>query len=163
MSHLRYIWQESLLKTLAAKHKSKKTTIRRKYQKFYTADKRKVVGVEIERKGKKPLRAVFGRKPIQRNKDIIIHDDIQVRYPGRNDLLSRLLADVCELCGSTEEVEGHHVKKLADLKKRYRGRKEKPQWVEHMVAMRRKTLFVCKKCHNRIHGGTYDDVKLTKV
>lgn len=163
MSYLRYVWQESLLKTLAGKHNIKKTTAHQKYQKFYTVDKRRIVGVEIEREGKKPLRAVFGKKPIQRKKNIEIHDNIQTTYPGRNDLLSRLLAGVCEICGSTEDVEGHHIKKLADLKKKYRGRKDKPEWVKRMIAMRRKTLFVCKKHHKDIHGGTYDGVKLTNV
>jgi group II intron reverse transcriptase/maturase len=163
MSYLRYIWQESLLKTLAAKHKMKKTTAHQKHQRFYTVDNRRIVGVEIARKGKKPLIATFGKKPIQRKESAEIQDDIPRTYPGRNDLLTRMLADICELCGSSLNVQAHHVKKLADLKKKYKGRKEKPEWVQRMIMMRRKTLFVCRNCHNRIHGGTYDGAKLTRV
>ncbi len=163
MGYLRHMWQKSLVKTLAAKHKTKGTTIHRTYRKFSTIDKRKIIGVEIERKRKRPLRATFGKKPIQRKTNINIRDNIQpIHHPGSNDLLTRLLADVCELCGEAKDVVGHHIKKLADLKKKYRGRKEKPKWVKQMIAMRRKTLFLCEECHKKVHGGTYDGVKLTK-
>lgn len=36
------------------------------------------------------------------------------------------------------------------------GKKEPPAWVKKMVAIRRKTLFVCDACHQKIHAGTYD-------
>jgi len=62
-----------------------------------------------------------------------------------------MLADACELCGSQEAVEVHHVRRLADLQRN--GRSEKPRWVEVMAARRRKTLVVCLACHNDIHAG----------
>src|SRR5258708_13559876 len=46
-----------------------------------------------------------------------------------------------------------HVRKLADLKKRWGGRREKPEWVKRMIAMQRKTLIVCHSCHVAIHAG----------
>jgi hypothetical protein len=161
MGYVRHVWEESLAKTLAAKYKTKVTTIYRTYRQFFTIDKRRILGIEIQREGKKPLRAVFGRKPIQRETRSIIRDTIQTVYNRRNELLTRLLADVCELCGSKVHVEAHHIKKLADLKKRYK--KEPPTWVKKMIAIRRKTLFVCEQCHRKIHNGTYDGKKLTKV
>ncbi len=57
---------------------------------------------------------------------------------NRSELLKRVLADHCELCGSKERVEVHHIRKLADLEKP--GRKEKPVWMKQMAARRRKTL-----------------------
>ena len=59
----------------------------------------------------------------------------------------------CELCGSQERCEVHHVRKLSDLKNRWSGRKQKPDWVIRMITMRRKTLVVCAKCHDAIHAG----------
>lgn len=162
MGYLRYIWEESLTKTLAAKYKTRATTIRRKYR-VYTADGRKVIGVAIPREGKKPLQTAFGKKPITRKSHSIIQDNIQTIYAKHTELLTRMLAEVCELCGSTEDVQAHHIRKLADLKKKYQGRKEPPKWVKKMIAIRRKTLFVCQQCHNKIHSGTYDGVALTKV
>jgi hypothetical protein len=163
MNYLRHLWEHSLTKTLAAKHKTKVTAIYQKYLIFSTIDRRKAIGVEIPREGKKPLRAAFGKKPIQRETHTGIKDNIQNLYIGRNELLKRLLADTCELCGSTENVEAHHIRKLANLKKKYKGRKEPPRWVKKMIAIRRKTLFVCAKCHEEIHGGLYDSVHLRKV
>jgi predicted HNH restriction endonuclease len=68
----------------------------------------------------------------------------------RNELIKRMLADECELCDSREQVEVHHIRKLADLEKKGR---ERPFWVKVMAARRRKTLVVCALCHQAIHAG----------
>jgi len=73
-----------------------------------------------------------------------------VARPERNELIKRLLAEKCELCGSRENVEVHHIRKLADLEK---GGRERPRWVKIMAARRRKTLVVCHFCHLAIHAG----------
>src|SRR5258708_11199907 len=69
----------------------------------------------------------------------------------RSELVKRLLADTCEMCGSKEDIEVHHIRKLADLN--IEGRPEKPVWVKRMAARRRKTLVVCQNCHDAIHAG----------
>jgi hypothetical protein len=48
-------------------------------------------------------------------------------------------------------VEVHHVRKLADLKKK--GRKKLPDWAKIMIVRNRKTLVVCRICHAAIHAG----------
>ncbi len=95
--------------------------------------------------------------------DLSIQDEQRAVYITRNEIITRMLADTCEICGSTEEVQAHHIRKLADLKKKWKGKPEKPKWVQKMIAMRRKTLFTCKKCHLAIHQGQYDGQKLTKI
>ena len=67
------------------------------------------------------------------------------------ELVQRLLADECELCGSRESVQVHHVRALKDLSRP--GRSEKPLWVRVMAGRRRKTLVVCHVCHRAIHDG----------
>lgn len=62
---------------------------------------------------------------------------------GRNSLMERLKLQVCELCGATDKLEMHHVRKLKDLK-------GKSDWEKKMIARRRKTLAVCSKCHAKI-------------
>ena len=162
LMHLRYKWGESLLKTLANKHKISRNRARRRYRKSYNTNGNKRIGVEIEREGKEPLRAVFGKKPIQRQEKTQIKDEIQTIYIGRSELLERLLADECEICGiENVPVQAHHIRKLKDLQNRWKGRTEKPKWVQKMIRIRRKTLFVCEKCHNTIHAGTYDGRKIT--
>lgn len=162
LRHLRYKWKESLLKTLANKHKRGMNHIRRKYGKFYNTNKELIIGVEIQREKKKPLRATFGKKPIQRQCRMEMKDEVQTVHIKRNELLGRLLADRCELCGREDNnLNGHHVRKLKDLKDRWNGKREKPTWVRRMIEIRRKTLFVCKECHQKIHAGTYDGSGLT--
>ena len=137
--------------------------VRRKYEQFFNTEKEKLIGVKIPRENKKPLIAVFGKKPIRRQKGMAIGDEIQAVYVNRNGLIDRLLAETCEICGKEGiPVEGHHIRKLKDLKKQWRG-KEKPVWIKKMIAIRRKSLFVCKQCHQSIHTGQYDGKRLTQI
>ncbi len=138
------------------------STIRRKYTIWLMDEKSLPWRFNVTER--KPLRAIFGRKPIQRKTSVkTIQDKIVCMYTTRNELITRLLSGTCELCGSTTEVEGHHIRKLKDLKKRWKGRKKKPAWVRRMIALNRKSLFVCKTCHQNIHNGTYDGRKLTQA
>lgn len=67
---------------------------------------------------------------------------------SRTQLEERLRADVCEYCGSRENVEVHHIRKMKDVE----GKKQ--LWQKMMAAMNRKTLVVCKECHRTlIHQG----------
>ncbi len=156
---LKYVMEIALTKTLANKFR---TTVPKIYQKYggkrtvdgYTY---KVLVVEVPTKngtryiywGGIPLKVVKpGTQPID--------DNIGTRnfaLSSRTDLIQRLQANECEICGSSENCEVHHIRKLADLKNRWRGRKEKPDWVKRMIAMQRKTLVVCVKCHDTIHNG----------
>jgi AI2M/AI1M-like, HNH endonuclease len=65
-----------------------------------------------------------------------------------------MLESRCELCGAHGvPLQMHHVRKLADLRKLGR---EKPRWVQIMIARKRKSLAVCEPCHYDIHAGRYD-------
>jgi hypothetical protein len=68
-----------------------------------------------------------------------------------NELIGRLIAGRCELCGSAQRLEVHHIRKLSDLNRP--GRNEKPAWVQIMAKRRRKTLITCTACHDNIHAG----------
>lgn len=155
LSKLRWTMLTSLLKTLSAKHKENVTKIAKRYKTTVkTPDgPRRCYEVRVNREGKKPLIARFDGIPLKRQPGAHIEDTPKTirRKPGSNELITRLLADTCEMCGSTKNCEVHHVKKLADLKKN--GRREKPPWMVTMIARRRKTLVVCHECHWNIHRG----------
>jgi hypothetical protein len=53
----------------------------------------------------------------------------------------------------TPRLFRHHAcsRKLADLK--VKGQRERPAWMIKMAALERKTLIVCKACHDAIHAG----------
>jgi hypothetical protein len=109
-----------------------------------------VLQVLVERgPGKKPLEAHFSGVSLAWNLWASIGDTETAIWSGRTELIERLLAQECELCGSVEDIEVHHVRKLADLKGSSR-------WEKVMASRRRKTLVVCQSCHAEIHSGSYD-------
>lgn len=144
----------SLLKTLAYKHKTGTIAQLRKYQANFQAANGttyRCLEITVPREGKKPLIARFGGIPLQRQTRAILADQIPIyERSERNELVKRLLADKCEMCGSQEHIQVHHIRKLADLEKKGR---ERPRWVQIMAARRRKTLVVCHLCHQAIHTG----------
>ena len=156
---LEYVMEVSLTKTLANKFKS---TVARMYQKY--AGKRTVEGftykvLVAEVPTKNGTRRIYWggipMKVVKPGTEMLDDNNGQrnVALSSRTDLVQRLQANECEICGSHENCEVHHIRKLADLKNRWRGRKEKPAWVLRMIAMQRKTLVVCAKCHDSIHAG----------
>ena len=154
---LQWVMQQSLAKTLAAKHKTPRRKLIRRYQSTVETEhgERACLQVVVERgEGKRPLVARFGGIPLKRKRQAVLTDQKPQRYRvERNELLKRLLADECELCGSKEDVQVHHVRALRDLN--VKGRGEKPLWMQVMAARRRKTLVVCRPCHLTVHGGDW--------
>jgi Type II intron maturase len=155
LGRLRWAMEISMLKTLAAKHKSTVSKIARKFKTTIQTPNgpRTCFRVVVNRDGnRKPLVAQFGGVPLQRQRMAILTDHLPaIPSPGRNELIHRLLAGCCEICEGRENLAVHHIRKLADLD-RY-GRKEKPAWIKLMAKRRRKTIVVCRKCHTDIHAG----------
>ena len=158
---LHWTMRGSLLKTLAFKHTSSMMAQARKFRATVETPygSMNCLWVVVERGAtKKPLVAQFGGIPLRRQRYAILNDvPPKVNTDRRNELLKRLLADTCELCGSRQDCEVHHIRKLADLKTK--GRPTKPAWVQIMAARRRKTLVVCRACHEAIHAGRPTDRK----
>jgi group II intron reverse transcriptase/maturase len=155
LGRLHWVMETSLLKTLAGKHRSTVGKMARKYKAVITtsAGPRKCLQVVIERdRGRKPLVTRFGGIPLRRVRTAVLTDQRPVMASAkRNELVHRLLAGRCELCEGTAGLEVHHVRKLADLNKP--GRREKPPWMHLMAKRRRKTLVICRRCHEDIHAG----------
>jgi group II intron reverse transcriptase/maturase len=155
LGRLHWVMETSLLNTLAGKHRSTVGKMAGKYKTVINtpAGPRKCLQQVIERdRGRKPLVARFGGIPLRRVRTAALTDQRPVMASAkRNELIHRLLAGRCELCEGTEGLEVHHVRKLADLNKP--GRREKPPWMELMAKRRRKTLVICRRCHEDIHTG----------
>jgi group II intron reverse transcriptase/maturase len=155
LSKLHLVMERSLVRTLANKHKSTAKQMRDKYRSTVETPhgSMKCLKVTVEREnGKKSLVTYFGGIPLRRRNEAVLHDQVPRMFDRtRSELVTRLLADTCEMCGNTENIEVHHIRKLADLN--IEGRAEKPAWVKRMAARRRKTLVVCQDCHDAIHAG----------
>ncbi|MDO4666419.1 MAG: reverse transcriptase domain-containing protein [Streptococcus sp.] len=154
-SKVYWYMETSLLKTLAFKHKSSINKILAKYKTTTTSTNGRTVPclqVVVPREDKPPLVATWGGISLSYKKKAVIEDAPYQVYGGRTELIKRLLANKCELCGSEENIEVHHIRKLADLNK-HNG-KLVPKWKEIMSARCRKTLVTCRDCHHAIHNGS---------
>jgi len=162
MGTVKFILETSMLKTLAAKHKSKVNSIVKRF-KVVTPGTR-LFRVKVERHGKNPLIAEFGGFPLVRIPDGIGLGEFKygvawnIPANKRSELILRLLAGKCELCGCDGPLNVHHIRALADIDRP--GRRPKADWEKIMSARKRKTLVVCGECHGKIHAGKYDGPKL---
>ena len=149
---LRWDAQTSMLKTLAAKHQSSVVKMAAKHRARIATPYglRQCFEARVERDGKPALVARFGGIPLIRNRDAVLTDRVRVRVPyPRKELVIRLRARRCELCGDVGPVLVHQVRRLASLGQPGPGQ---PAWAALMASKRRKTLVVCRSCHDAIHG-----------
>jgi len=65
-----------------------------------------------------------------------------------SELARRMRAQKCEYCGQSEILfEVHHVGQLKNIQN------GTEKWQQLMNKMRRKTLVLCKECHQLLHDG----------
>jgi hypothetical protein len=163
MHYLKWVLETSLTKTLARKHECRVSDIYRRYQ--VDGPDGRVLQVVVERPGKPALVATFGGFPLGRKPEGTGKGDftpvIAWLAPGgkRSEVVQRMLADRCELCGAEGvALQMHHIRKLADIDRP--GRRPKGTWEKIMAARKRKSLAVCMDCHSAIHAGRYDGPRL---
>jgi group II intron reverse transcriptase/maturase len=153
LNRLKWVMERSLVATLAQKLR---LTVSEVYDRYQTTTAtpdglRKALQATIEREGKRPLIARWGGFSLARNMKAILNDSPPWTWGERSELERRLLANTCDLCDSHEQVEVHHIRALKDLQ--HQGRPDRPKWMRIMAARRRKTLIVCRQCHEDIHAG----------
>lgn len=94
----------------------------------------------------------FYHNGFQRIKEVLMDADTLPEYDKKqnspNSNAARIKRGVCELCGQkTDDIRMHHVRRLKDLT-------GNSKWEELMRKIRRKSLAVCKACHEEIHSET---------
>lgn len=143
MSHFSSLMKYSMLKTFAAKYRTKVSKIKARYMKNgdFTVP-------YITKTG--PKESVYYNKSFKRQvKPLLGQVDLLAtykRYGKPNGLARKLYAKTCELCGAVcDDIEIHQVKRLKDLTGQF-------QWEAIMLDRRRKTLAVCPACHGEIHA-----------
>jgi group II intron reverse transcriptase/maturase len=154
LHRLHWVMLTSMLKTLAAKHRSTVTKMARKYKATIDTPhgRRTCFQARVERAGRNPLVVRFGGIPLTRHRKAVLDDRLPAPGTARRkgkELIRRLRVGRCELCELRADVEVHHARKLADLAQPGR---PQPAWTQLMVRMRRKTLVVCPPCHTAIHA-----------
>lgn len=153
MGRLKWDMERSLTKTLAAKLRISVKQVYERYHATLIVEDKPYQGLQvtIEREDKKPLVAQWGGIPLKWDIKATLNDQPERIWSGRSELEERLLADTCEYCGALERCEVHHVRALKDL--HVKDRRPKPRWMVLMAARQRKTMVVCKTCHEDITYG----------
>ncbi|EBT7096799.1 hypothetical protein CPV60_02705 [Salmonella enterica] len=140
-----FLWETSLLKTLAFKLRLSVNQVAHRLK------TRNGLVVRLHIHDKERAIAVFSLKHLNQLPNIGNKVDM-LAVPwftsGRSDVMERLLAQQCEYCGATGvPCEIHHSRKLVDMK-------DTPLWKQVAAARRRKRIVLCRSCHQALHAGT---------
>ena len=157
LRRLKWMMEQSLTKTIARKLHCTVVEVYHRYQTIIPTPQGPFKGlmVKIERKGRPPLEAYWGGISLARRMKAVLNDSPKPVWNYRHtELVQRLLAEECELCGSQSNVQVHHVRALKALRRK--GYAERAAWEQTMISRRRKTLIVCESCHAEIHAGRAD-------
>lgn len=144
VNDFKHIMQYSMYKTFAKKYK---TTVRKIIAK-YRINKDFAVCFS-NKKGEQKYRFFYNNGFKRKHVAFANLSDVMpnsIMNTACTSLIDRLKAQRCELCGNTDTLEMHHVRRLKDLQ-------GKEPWKVHMIARQRKTMAVCKPCHTKIHNG----------
>jgi group II intron reverse transcriptase/maturase len=140
------LWQVSLFKTLAAKRKRTVSQIARSLRLEDGS-----YGIHYQVKGETRTRKLFRTKTW---KMPLLVDPTLDQLPrvtlamNTTELIKRLNAHQCEYCEATQgPFEVHHVRGLKSIEK------GKELWQRMMMARRRKTLVLCRRCHKLLTAG----------
>jgi group II intron reverse transcriptase/maturase len=155
LSGYKWIVQQSLTHTLAAKYHSTTRRMAKRFQAIVQTPhgpKKCLEARWVRGEGKKSLIARFGGIPLVRNHKAVLVDRVpSVICSEKKEVVRKLIASTCELCAiKDEQCMVHQVRKLAELAKMG---KDRPYWAQIMLKKRRKTLIVCPACHAAIHAG----------
>jgi hypothetical protein len=152
LNKLQILWMQSLLKTLALKHKSSMQKVAAILNRgSYRAVR------EWDEKGRVKEYKLYRVKNLKRQ--VILGAEVDTlpltfKYTYGSEILKRMKAGICEYCEKEGGYfENHHVKKLADI------RKDSQTWKRVMIAKKRKVLVLCIDCHDKLHAGTLPDVR----
>jgi group II intron reverse transcriptase/maturase len=150
---VQWLWQYSLLKTLANKHKCSVAQVFKQNiikVKLDQQSKSKIWYVEAEGKSFD----IFNIKNVEYinmfyAKDTFVNDvEFTWQISKRSSALRKLIANECEICGTTNtdtKIILHHLNQIRTIPKTI------PEW-ERVNRMRnRKTIALCHNCHMRIH------------
>ncbi len=153
LNKLGWIMEVSLTKTLAHKLQVSTPEVYRRFRVTLDKGGRPSTGLQVtlKREGRKPLIAVWGGISLKWKAHATLNDQPPKQWASYSELTERLLEGKCEWCDQGP-VESHHIHALKDINKAHPGR-EKPEWAKLMIARQRKTMILCRSCHEDITYG----------
>lgn len=148
LSRLKYIFKFSCAMTLAAKHRSSINKVFKKHGSSLT--------VTYGGNGDKTLR--FKDFNVFKERDKKWIPGMQLSNPYKliaYRTTKTKLFSLCCICGESNNVEMHHIRHV---------RKIKTNTFDSLLGLsNRKQIPVCDICHDKIHSGKYDGLKLSDL
>lgn len=153
LGRIQYILRFSAMKTLANKHRTTVRQLFRKHGPLLTMTETTASGKEREVKLR--LETDWNKHPTR----FLISDTdpdpfgmlrTQVNLRSR----SKLGAQWCAICGETCTIVMHHVRHIRKMGEKVRG------FTKLLAMLNRKQIPVCRDCHEKIHRGEYDGMRL---
>lgn len=92
------------------------------------------------------------------NLEDIVDKILRISWAGK---LTKGLALKCQLCGTLEKVEMHHLRNVSDIRNKIRT--GKITWAQWNGAVERKQIPLCKNHHNLIHKGLLNHTDMLKI
>lgn len=141
VSLIRYVLWKSCSRTLAIKYKLKRTS---KVIKRFGKDFKGQSQIGFLKVNSKLIKGSkrFNIKNPDNNNNVIFG------FFGAPKSLSTLNNLICLKCGSSTQVEMHHIRKRADVSKKT------DVFSRLMIQNKRKPISLCRKCHLEVHGKT---------
>jgi group II intron reverse transcriptase/maturase len=150
---LQYILRFSLAKTLAAKYR---ISVRQVFQRF---GNNLTITVKAEDGSSNRQISFYRNTDWEKKRNAFITNNItidQVQMALRLRSRSKLGKPCC-ICGSTQQVEMHHVRHIRKIGQKTKG------FTTVLQALNRKQIPTCRPCHLKIHRGDYDGLKLSEL
>jgi len=146
MNRIQYILKYSLAKTLAGKRRTSITRVLRQGR----------ISIRVKRKDREKVILFYENTDWKVNRDAFSKSEEVdlVRMATRLRTRSKL-GYACCICGETETIEMHHVRHIRKMS----GQKARG-FLRIMAMLNRKQVPVCRACHQKIHTGKYDGLKL---
>ncbi len=146
LNYARYVLQYSLAKTLARKER---LTVRQVFQKY---------GKDLTFRKPNDRTVHFFNQPLKQVKKAqTVYPDIDYIPTWVPRRTRTRLRNNCAICGSTEQIEMHHVRHIRKHGERVQG------FTLYLAAINRKQIPVCRNCHQDIHNGRYDGASLAEI
>lgn len=147
-----YILQYSCLMTLSHKHRIRVPRAIKRYGVFPQASYKSAKG---------EINTVRFWRPLQWRQEFMVRQkplELDILMAQTSRLTRSHLGNPCAVCGNSRGIEMHHVRALCKGNKNITSGFNKI-----MSAINRKQIPLCQGCHDKVHAGRYDDLKLSAL
>lgn len=151
LQRILYYLQFSCAYTLATKYKS---TMPKMFQKFGNSLKDKETDIKLNLYNSLKVTHYF-------NKTLISDPFQNMNISWSNKITQKTFGQTCKICGTTTQLEAHHLRKVADI--RHLMRTSNSTYAKWIGATNRKQIIICKYHHQLLHKGQLTPADLKKL